>query len=72
MKTVQTSGFFDDGQVRGLLKEEVDAVRAEGGGKVRVDEAKELFEQVALGENFVEFLTLPAYEVLEPFSNSQR
>jgi malate synthase len=59
-------GRFDAGQVRGLLKEEVDAVRAEGGGKVRVDEAKELFEQVALGEDFVEFLTLPAYEVLEP------
>jgi len=26
------------------------------------DEARELFEQVALGEEFVEFLTLPAYE----------
>jgi malate synthase len=28
-------------------------------------EARELFEQVALGEEFVEFLTLPAYEHLE-------
>jgi len=25
------------------------------------DEARELFEQVATGEEFVEFLTLPAY-----------
>jgi malate synthase len=30
------------------------------------DEARALFEQVALGEEFVEFLTLPAYERLEP------
>jgi malate synthase len=29
------------------------------------DEARALFEQVALGEEFVEFLTLPAYERLE-------
>jgi malate synthase len=28
------------------------------------DEARELFEQVATGEEFVEFLTLPAYEHL--------
>jgi malate synthase len=27
-------------------------------------EARELFEQVATGEEFVEFLTLPAYERL--------
>ena len=29
------------------------------------DEARELFEQVALGEEFVEFLTLPAYEHID-------
>jgi malate synthase len=29
------------------------------------DEARELFEQVALGEEFVEFLTLPAYERID-------
>lgn len=29
------------------------------------DEARALFEQVALGDEFVEFLTLPAYERLE-------
>ena len=28
-------------------------------------EARELFEQVALGDDFVEFLTLPAYEHLD-------
>jgi malate synthase len=30
------------------------------------DEARILFEQVATGQEFVEFLTLPAYEQLEP------
>ena len=33
-------------------------------GTAAVDEARELFEQVALGEEFVEFLTLPAYDHL--------
>ena len=28
----------------------------------RYDEARELFDQVALADDFVEFLTLPAYE----------
>jgi malate synthase len=30
-----------------------------------VSEARELFEQVALGDEFVEFLTLPAYEHID-------
>jgi malate synthase len=34
-------------------------------GKGRFPEAKELFERVALADEFPEFLTLPAYEVLE-------
>ena len=29
------------------------------------DEARALFEQVALGDEFVEFLTLPAYEHID-------
>ena len=28
------------------------------------EEARELFDRVATGEEFVEFLTLPAYELL--------
>ncbi|MDP9265842.1 MAG: malate synthase A [Chloroflexota bacterium] len=31
----------------------------------RYDEAKRLFEEVALSDDFVEFLTLPAYELLD-------
>ena len=46
-------GRFDADRVRRELAE-VDAANA----------AKEVFEQVALGEEFVEFLTLPAYDRL--------
>jgi malate synthase len=38
-----------------------DAAYAQG----RFEEATRLFERVALGEEFVEFLTLPAYELLD-------
>ena len=48
-----------------LEKEELEKVRqgivgTESAG-MRLDEARQLFEQVALGEPYVEFLTLPAY-----------
>ena len=31
----------------------------------RFDEARELFERVALDDDFVEFLTIPAYEHID-------
>jgi malate synthase len=31
----------------------------------RPDQSRELFDQVALSDEFSDFLTLPAYEVLE-------
>jgi malate synthase len=34
-------------------------------GVPRLDEARALFERVALGEDFVEFLTIPAYEHID-------
>ena len=52
--------------VRQLEDEELAKVRAAVGDEVfakgRYAEARELFEQVALSDDFVEFLTLPAYE----------
>jgi malate synthase len=45
-------------RVRELLDEE----RRDGG---RFAEARELFERVALADDFVEFLTLPAYEYID-------
>jgi len=62
-------GRFERERVRAVIDEELDRLRAEFGdeafGKSRADEAREIFEQVALGEEFVEFLTLPAYDYLE-------
>ena len=41
--------------------------------KAGPDLSRELFESVALsGEEFVEFLTLPAYERLEDSSSAER
>ncbi|MBC7372546.1 MAG: malate synthase A, partial [Frankiales bacterium] len=56
------------GWVRQVEDEELDKVRAAVGEQTyaagRYAEARELFEQVALADDFVEFLTLPAYERL--------
>jgi malate synthase len=55
--------------VRELIPEELDKVREAVGGQAydqgRFKEAVEIFEHVALSEDFVEFLTLPAYEYLD-------
>ncbi|HKE99953.1 MAG TPA: malate synthase A [Actinomycetes bacterium] len=56
--------------VRQAVDRELDGIRREVGdeffhGRGRPDTCRELFEQVALGEQFPEFLTLPAYEHLD-------
>ena len=55
--------------VREVLDEEMAKIRADVGDEVwekgRPDDTRELFERVALGEEFPEFLTLPAYEKLD-------
>ena len=68
---------LDDGRtitpelVRELEGEELERIRTEIGdddwfqSEGRPDLSRELFEQVALADEFVEFLTLPAYERLE-------
>jgi malate synthase len=59
-------GRFRREDVERVIGEEAERFRAElGEGEWRVGEAREIFEQVALGERFVEFLTLPAYDHLE-------
>jgi malate synthase len=49
--------------------EELDALRGRLGAEAfdagRFDDAWKLFEQVALGDDFVDFLTLPAYEIID-------
>ena len=57
--------------VRRLEGEELERIRAEIGDdewferEGRPQESRELFEQVALADEFAEFLTLPAYEQLD-------
>jgi len=53
--------------VREVADEEVPRVRArmEEGAGGRIDEARRVFEQVALDDPYVEFLTVPAYALLD-------
>jgi malate synthase len=74
---VRHGAELDDGRtvtpdlVRALATEELERIRREVDDdewfftQGRPDDSRELFEQVALGDDFVEFLTLPAYERLE-------
>jgi malate synthase len=62
-------GRFDRERVRQVLEEEMDKIHADVGDDVwekgRPRETREVFERVALGEDFPDFLTLPAYEYLD-------
>jgi malate synthase len=62
-------GHFQRDQVRRVIDEELARLRAEFGDEVfersRAGEARELFEEVALGDELAEFLTIPAYERLD-------
>lgn len=55
--------------VRKIADEETDRLRTELGHDMydrgRFEEARTLFERVALADDFPDFLTLPAYEILE-------
>jgi malate synthase len=55
--------------VRRIAEEEVSTIRDQLGEEAysqsRFDDARAVFEQVALADEFVDFLTLPAYEVAE-------
>jgi malate synthase len=74
---IQRGASLEDGRpitadlVREFEDSELEKIRAEIGdddwfySEGRPDLSKELFESVALSEEFVEFLTLPAYERLE-------
>ncbi len=67
---------LDDGEqvtadlVRVVIGEQLELVRAEVGQQTfeaaHFDQAGKLFDQVALAEDYVEFLTLPAYDLLQP------
>jgi malate synthase len=54
-------GRLERDRVLAIADEEVSSLS----GQERLEDARTVFEQVALGEEFVEFLTLPAYELLD-------
>jgi malate synthase len=66
---------LDNGQqvtseyVRSVVAEELDKIKGAVGEetfeKGRWQEARDVFESVALGDDYVEFLTLPAYELID-------
>ena len=62
-------GKFTREHVREVLDEEMEKIRAEVGEetwqKGRPDETREIFERVSLGDEFPDFLTLPAYDYLD-------
>jgi malate synthase len=62
-------GKFTREHVAEVLGEEMEKIRADVGEetwqKGRPDETREIFEKVSLGEEFPDFLTLPAYEYLD-------
>jgi malate synthase len=47
------------------VRQAIDEEMKELDGGARLDEARELFERVALDDDFVEFLTIPAYEHID-------
>jgi malate synthase len=55
--------------VRAMLDEEMERIRAEVGDEVwekgRPEQTRQVFELVALSDEFPEFLTIPAYELLD-------
>ena len=61
--TVVTQEFFET-----LLAEEIDAVKTEIGAEVfdagRFGDAAKLFSDMTTSEEFGDFLTLPAYELV--------
>jgi malate synthase len=48
--------------VREVLDEEMDRIRAAGDASGHLQTARDVFEQVALADEYADFLTLPAYE----------
>ena len=61
-------GRFTRDQVRAVLDEELEKIRGLVGAEAfdggRFDEARRVFEEVALADDFADFLTLPAYQLL--------
>ena len=66
--TLDTGAVVTADLVRRTIDEELAAIRAAVGDEQfaasHYDQARGVFEQVALADDYVEFLTYPAYELL--------
>jgi malate synthase len=66
---LSTGELIDANLVRRMIDEELAGLRDAMGEQAydagRFKEAREVFEQVALADEFVDFLTLPAYDLLD-------
>lgn len=51
--------------VRQVLNDEVTSLRAQGWDPAKLDQAAKLFERVSLDDDYVDFLTLPALELIK-------
>ena len=60
----QTCSEVTPSLVHQIAREEVGRLR-QAGGYTRLEEASGLFERVALEGDFIEFLTLPASEMID-------
>jgi malate synthase len=67
--TTDTGVKITPALVRKIAADEADKIRSEIGHEAyevgRFEDARELFETVSLDTDFPDFLTLPAYEILE-------
>lgn len=62
---LDTGALVDAALVRRILDEEIDAIKTARGASYDEESfttARQLFEQVALADDYADFLTLPAYE----------
>jgi len=62
---LDTGDTVTEDLVRQVIDEEVARILTTTGELDRLEDARRLFEQVALAEDFPDFLTLPAYELVE-------
>jgi malate synthase len=63
--TMEGGTPVDAALYRSLRTAEVDRVAPEQTGETKIREAAEILDELVLNEEFVEFLTLPAYERLQ-------
>jgi malate synthase len=62
---LDTGDVVTEELVRRVIDEEVASILTATGDIERLDDARRLFEQVALADEFPDFLTLPAYGLIE-------